>query len=83
MISFFIFVAYKLNALGIHIFDRAALGSRDYPTRAQGRWTLHAGTYQRYLRFDQGNSLALHISPHQGPAGIIVLDERDQGSRDA
>src|SRR5690606_22681450 len=40
--------------------------------------SFQACTYNRHLRLDKRNSLALHVRSHQGTVGIIVLQERNQ-----
>ena len=52
--------------------------------RVAGGASLDAGADERRLGLDQRNGLALHVGAHQGPVGVVVLEERDQrrGDRD-
>ena len=68
---------------GIHaLHDARALGQDDV-TRVTGHDRLHASSHQRRLGLDEGDGLPLHVGAHQGAVRVIVLEERDQGSRHA
>ena len=41
-------------------------------------FSFQSRTYDRYIRTDKWNSLALHVRSHQGTVSVIVLKERDQ-----
>ena len=44
---------------------------------------LEARAHQRGLRAKQRHRLPLHVRAHQGPVGVVMLQERDQGRRHA
>ncbi len=48
-----------------------------------GRLGLHTGCYQWCRGTEQGHRLPLHVGPHQGAVGIVVLQEGYQCCRDA
>ena len=43
-----------------------------------GRAGLNAGADVRSLGPDQRNRLTLHVGAHEGPVGVVVLEERNQ-----
>ena len=42
---------------------------------------LHAGADDRRLRLEERHGLALHVRAHEGPVGVVVLEERDERGR--
>src|SRR3984885_7343769 len=69
------------DAFGVdRIDDAIALGQNDCAGVARGH-AFHPGTHQRRFRHQQRNRLALHVGAHQGAVGIVMLQERHQGSR--
>ena len=43
---------------------------------------FYARAHEGRLGADQGHGLLLHVGAHEGPVGVVVLDEGDQGRRD-
>ena len=63
--------------------DHGALAlGQDHVTGVAGGAGLHAGPDVRRLGHDQRDGLLLHVGAHQGPVGVVVLDEGDQGGGD-
>ena len=58
-----------------------ALGQDDVAGVAGGTG-LDAGADVRRLGHDQRHGLLLHVGAHEGPVGVVVLDEGDQRGRD-
>ncbi len=66
----------------IHAFDHTT-ATRGYThARVLSHRALNTGTHQRHLRLQGRDRLTLHVRTHQGPVGIVVLQERDQRRRD-
>ena len=64
--------------------DRAVLAGQQHVGCVVGRAGLDARTDVRGLGLDQRDRLTLHVGAHEGPVGVVVLEERDQrrGDRD-
>ena len=58
-----------------------ALGQQDVAGVA-GRPGLDTGADEGGLGLDQGHRLLLHVGAHEGPVGVVVLDEGDEGGGD-
>ncbi len=56
-------------------------GREDHVARVAGGPGLDAGADQRGIGLEQRHRLALHVRAHQGPVGVVVLEEGDQGGR--
>ena len=41
--------------------------------------SFHAGAHQRFVGAEGRHGLTLHVGPHQGAVGIVMLQKRDQG----
>ena len=50
-------------------------------SRSLGDHMLDAGADQGGFRFEKRHGLPLHVGSHQGPVGIVMLQERDQRGR--
>ncbi len=72
------------NEVGGELLDDAGLGRDDNVTGVDRGAVFHPGTHQRGLPTQQRDRLALHVGAHQGPVGVVVLEERDErgGDRD-
>ncbi len=57
------------------------LGQQDVAGVA-GSPAFYARAHEGRLRAYQGDRLLLHVGAHEGPVGVVVLDEGDQGRRD-
>ena len=62
--------------------DDALALREDDVTGVLGGARLDPGTYVRSLRHHERHRLLLHVRAHEGPVGVVVLDERDQRGRD-
>ena len=67
------------HAVAVELDYPAVLGGDDHVGRVPGGPGLNAGADVGGLGPQQGHGLALHVGPHQGPVGVVVLEERDQG----
>ena len=56
---------------------------QDHLAGVDGRLALHPGRHEGHFRADQRHGLGLHVGAHQGPVGVVVLQEGDQGGADA
>ena len=66
---------------GNALHDAIDLRERDLPRVARGA-LLHARADERRRWLEQWHRLALHVRAHQGTVGVVVLEERDQGTGD-
>src|SRR4051794_11324609 len=70
------------DLVGRDVVDHAVL-ERDLDVAGVDRGAeLHAGADERGLGLQQRHRLLLHVGPHQGPVGVVMLQERDQRRRD-
>jgi hypothetical protein len=67
------------DPLGVDELDDAGPAADDDVARALGDQPLDARADEGGLRPDEGHGLALHVRAHQGPVGVVVLEERDEG----
>ena len=56
-----------------------AAAADDDVARADGDEVLDARADERGLRPEERHGLALHVRAHEGPVGVVVLEERDEG----
>ena len=56
----------------------AVLRGQDHVGGVAGRAGLDAGADVGGLGAQQGHGLALHVGAHEGPVGVVVLEERDE-----
>ena len=54
--------------------------SHTHLTTVLGNVGLHSSPDQGRLGAEEGHGLPLHVGSHQRPVGVVVLQERDQGS---
>ena len=66
------------DAVGVHGLDDAGTAAYHAGAGILGGHVLHAGAHDGGLGADEGHSLALHICAHEGPVGIVVLEEGDE-----
>ncbi len=64
------------------LLHHAGLVGHDHVAGVGRGPVLHAGADQRRLAPQERHRLALHVRPHQGPVGVVVLEERDHRGRD-
>jgi hypothetical protein len=69
------------DALGVDERDRAATLGLDDHAGVVADDLLHARGHRRRLGNDQRHRLPLHVGAHQGPVGVVVLQEGDQRRR--
>ena len=65
----------------INVSDLSGSAGPDKHAGIIGDLQLHAGTDDRRLGHQKRNSLSLHVGTHQRTVSIIVLQERNQASR--
>src|SRR5690554_3860761 len=65
----------------IDTFDDTTTAGSHTDTGILRHGPLNAGTYQGHLGLECRHGLTLHVRPHQGPVGVIVFEERNQGRR--
>ena len=75
-------VVHHRDVVGGGLFDHTGLLRDDDVAGVLGRAGLHAGADQRRLAAQQRDGLALHVGAHQGPVGLVVLQERDHRGGD-
>ena len=68
------------NLVGIYIRYRAGTFRHHLCAAVFHQLVFDTGTYDRCLARNQGNCLAHHVRTHQCTVGIVVLQERNQGS---
>src|SRR5690606_19080181 len=66
------------DTLGVDVIDDAATYGLYRRTRVDRNGALDTGTDQWLFRTQARHGLALHVGTHQGPVGVIVLQEGDQ-----
>ena len=66
----------------VDLFDDAVTTGDHDGAGVHGHDRLHAGADQRRVRLHQRHGLTLHVGAHQRAVGVVVLQERDQGSSD-
>ncbi len=69
------------DALGVDESDRAAALGLDDHAGVLADDLLHARGHRWRLGDDQRDRLPLHVGAHQGPVGVVVLQEGDQRRR--
>ena len=69
------------HVVGAQVLDHAADLGHHHVTGVDRGTVFHAGADQRRLGLDQRHGLALHVGAHQGPVGVVVLEERDHRGR--
>ena len=74
-------VIQNANSRGIHKVNHTVAFSRNLCARIAGQLTLDARAHDRSLGTQQRNSLAHHVRSHQSAVGVIMLQERNQRSR--
>ena len=72
-----------LDPLGVDVRHRALVAGANDHARVQGHVALQAGADDRRLGDQQRHRLPLHVRAHQGPVGVVVLQERNQTGRHA
>src|SRR5690606_38441210 len=70
------------DASRVNHVDHAAAARNHADTGIARHCALHAGTYERLLRYQRRYRLTLHVRAHQCTVRVIVLEERDQRSGD-
>ena len=70
------------DTAGVHIVHAAAAPCLHRRAGVDRHGALDPGTDQRLLGAQHRYRLALHVGAHQGAVRVIVLQERDQRSRD-
>ena len=78
---FVVAIVVDANDIGIYVGHLTGTFCYDLRTAIANQLLLNSGTHDRGLRSDQRNSLAHHVRSHEGTVGIIVLQERNEGSR--
>ncbi len=68
---------------GVDVGDRRVVRGLDDHARVHRDGPFQAGGDDRRLGHQERDRLALHVRAHQGPVGVVVLQERDQAGRDA
>ncbi|CNU09024.1 Uncharacterised protein [Mycobacterium tuberculosis] len=68
-------VVHHSDVVGRHLLDDAAFFGDDDVAGVDRRAQLHPGAHQRGLATDQRHRLALHVCPHEGTVGVVVLQE--------
>ena len=71
------------NALGINEGDFSGVGSTNGHSRVDTGRFLHTSGNPRHFRLEQWHGLTLHVRTHEGPVGIVMLQERNHGGRNA
>ena len=66
------------DAFGIDEIDDAVAFCDDDRARIACGDLFHSGTDIRRFGTKKRNRLTLHVRTHQGPVGVVVLEERDQ-----
>ena len=66
------------DLVGRHVHDLSSTTGGDDRARVPGHLELEAGAHQRRIRVEERHRLALHVRAHEGPVGVVVLEERDQ-----
>ena len=66
------------DMLGIDILGPASLGGPNNHTGVLGHSTLDTSGHNGNLTLQQRHGLTLHVRTHQGPVGVIMLQERYQ-----
>ena len=66
-----------VDQVGAHRGDHAGLRRDGDVTGVHRTPVLHPGAHEGGVGTDQGDGLALHVRTHQGPGGVVVLEERD------
>ena len=61
------------------LLDLAVALGQHHVARVAGGPQLDARADVGRLGPHQGDGLALHVGPHEGPVGVVVLEERDHG----
>ncbi len=61
--------------------DPGVAGDQDLAGVLRGA-DFHARAHDRCLGLEERHGLALHVRAHQGPVGVVVLEERDERGRD-
>ena len=67
---------------GIDIFDHAVALGVEEDTRVFGDSLFDAGTDDRDFGVEQRDSLTHHVGTHEGTVGVVVFEERNEGSGD-
>ena len=68
---------------GVDVIDHPRAAADDHRPRIPGGDPLHPRADQRGLGTEEGHRLALHVRPHQGAVGVVMLEEGDQRGGDA
>ena len=66
----------------IHLVDHTRAAGHDGRARVARNHGFDARAHERRVRLQQRHRLTLHVRPHQGAVGVVVLKERDQRGRD-
>ena len=64
---------------GVHVLHKAPAPGHHRDPRIPGHHAFHARAHQGRAAGQQRHRLALHVGAHQGPVGVVVLQEGDQG----
>ena len=70
------------DVLAADLDDRAVALGQEHVAGVAGGAGLDAGADVGRLGHDQRHGLLLHVGAHEGPVGVVVLDEGDEGGRD-
>jgi len=77
----FLLVHPDQDALGVHELDDAGPFADDHVARSLGHEVFDARPDQGRFGPEERDGLALHVRAHQGPVGVIVLQEGNQRGR--
>src|SRR5690625_1492832 len=69
------------DAAGIEVRYFAVDAARDERTGVEAHPFFNAGADERCLRLDERHRLRLHVGAHQGPGGVVMLEEGNEGRR--
>src|SRR5208337_4105232 len=63
---------------GVHVFHHPGPPGHHGDPRIPGHHVFHTGAHDGCGAGEQGHRLALHVGTHQGPVGVVVLQEGDE-----
>src|SRR3954447_18839130 len=70
------------DAVGVDVDEGAGVFRDDAVAGVAGRAVLEAGADERGLPHEERNGLPLHVRAHERTVRVVVLEERDERSRD-
>ena len=76
----FIVIDSNHHTVSINIVNNTATLGLDCRLGVHGHRTFHTRTDNRFFRPQARNALTLHVGTHQSAVGVIVFQERNQGS---